>query len=186
MRGKGRSFLLPLSSTPLNSTRLPPFFQVSFTYSSVGEKVIDWARLCRFGQVSVQGLCEDSIRVAHAKGRMGHVAKYWNLLNNCQIRDYVVCQKESSQLLWKSHRGIFPRKYCKNRINYEKFAKTSTTVEQCDISRAEKTCPLVIPWRTKIREICIGWNIERETVCVVEICSVIIAQMAPRPILQQW
>ena len=39
MRGKGRSFLLLLSSIPLNSTRSPSiFFQVYFTYSSKREK----------------------------------------------------------------------------------------------------------------------------------------------------
>ena len=27
-------------------------------------------------------------------------------------------------------------------MNYEKFAKTSTTVEYCDISRAEKNMPI--------------------------------------------
>ena len=39
-----------------------------------------------------------------------------------------------------------PKKILQNRINYVKFANTSlTTVEYCDISRAEKTSLLVIP-----------------------------------------
>ena len=115
-------------------------FHFSVTYSSLREK--KWL----IGQGCL-GLVQDwgFYKSCKQTGRMGHVAKYWNLLNICQIRDYVVCQKESPQLLWKSHRGIFPRKYCKTRINYEKFAKTSlTTVEYCDLSRAEKACLLVI------------------------------------------
>ena len=36
-----------------------------------------------------------------------------------------------------------PKKILQNRINYVKFAKTSlTTVEYCDISRAEKNMPI--------------------------------------------